>query len=161
MAPISLWTRVPSLVEEKYDADFAAQLEAAAEQPQPAARRVAPQLTSAQRDRLMQWTQEMTTSGLCLAAMAACMWPSAAFAEEAAQQATQAAAQAAQAVSLPGLTPAEALLLGAPVLLYGSFSLYRAKINPQAKLSDALFIAAALVVVANILSIIFFKVRLY
>lgn len=34
-----------------------------------------------------------------------------------------------------GLNPAEIVLLSAPPLLYGIFSLYRAKVNDQAKVS--------------------------
>ena len=55
----------------------------------------------------------------------------------------------------------EILLLLAPILLYGVFSLYREKVNPKAKLSDFLFIAVAAVIVLNILSILILKVRLF
>ena len=60
-----------------------------------------------------------------------------------------------------GVGVAEIVLLLAPLLLYGGFSLYRAKVNPKAKFSDFLFITAGSIVVLNLLSILIFKVRLY
>lgn len=60
-----------------------------------------------------------------------------------------------------GVSIAEIVLLLAPILLYGGFSVYREKVNPRAKLSDFLFIAAGVVIVGNVLSILIFKVRLY
>ena len=48
-----------------------------------------------------------------------------------------------------------------PLLLYVGFYLYREKVNPKAKLSDLVYIAAAAVIVVNLLSILFFKVRLF
>ncbi|BDA41596.1 hypothetical protein COCOBI_02-3770 [Coccomyxa sp. Obi] len=60
-----------------------------------------------------------------------------------------------------GLNPAEIVLLSAPPLLYGIFSLYRSQVNNQAKLSDFLSIIAATIIIGNIVSAIVFKVRLY
>jgi hypothetical protein len=48
-----------------------------------------------------------------------------------------------------------------PIVVYGVFYLYRATINPKAKLQDLLFVAAFCVVVANIASILIFKKRVY
>lgn len=55
----------------------------------------------------------------------------------------------------------EFLLVLSPLLLYGIFSLYRSKVNPRAKLSDFAFIVVGLVIVANLISIIVFKVRYF
>lgn len=60
-----------------------------------------------------------------------------------------------------GVSVAEVVLLAAPLLLYGGFSIYRDRVNPKAKLSDFLFVTAGLIIVLNLLSILFFKVRLY
>ncbi|CAL8460529.1 g58 [Coccomyxa elongata] len=60
-----------------------------------------------------------------------------------------------------GLNPAEIVLLSAPPLLYGIFSLYRSQVNNQAKLSDFLSIIAATIIIGNIVSAVVFKVRLY
>ena len=58
-------------------------------------------------------------------------------------------------------SPAEYVILLLPIIIYGIFSLYRAKVNPRIKVSDFLFILAAIVIVANILSIAIFKKRLF
>ena len=60
-----------------------------------------------------------------------------------------------------GTTLGEIVLLLAPLLLYGLFNIYRAKVNPKASISDFLFITAALVIVGNVFSILVLKVRLY
>ena len=60
-----------------------------------------------------------------------------------------------------GTTLGEVALLSAPLLLYGLFNVYRAKINPKASISDFLFFTAALVIVGNVFSIVVLKVRLY
>lgn len=61
----------------------------------------------------------------------------------------------------PAPSPIEILLVLSPILLYGVFSLYRSKVNPRAKLSDFSFIVVGLVIVANLVSIIVFKVRFF
>lgn len=76
-------------------------------------------------------------------------------------RAGDAAAEGAVEPSRGGTSLGEILLLLAPILLYGVFSIYREKVNPRAKLSDFLFIAAAAVIVLNILTILIFKIRLY
>ena len=76
-------------------------------------------------------------------------------------QAASAADEFAPEPKPPSLGIGEVLLLLAPILLYGVFSLYREKFNPKAKLSDFLFIAVAAVIVLNILSILILKVRLF
>ncbi len=60
-----------------------------------------------------------------------------------------------------GTTLGEVFLLLTPLLLYGLFNVYRAKINPKASISDFLFFTAALVIVGNVFSILVLKVRLY
>ncbi|KAK9833987.1 hypothetical protein WJX81_000967 [Elliptochloris bilobata] len=55
----------------------------------------------------------------------------------------------------------EVVILAAPLLLYGVFNLYRDKVNPAFKLTDFIFILAAIVIVLNILSILVFKVRIF
>jgi len=69
------------------------------------------------------------------------------------------AAQSATQAS--GFNAFETLIVLAPLLLYGIFSLYRSKLNPKAKLSDFFFAVGGVVVVANILSIIVFKKRFF
>jgi hypothetical protein len=65
------------------------------------------------------------------------------------------------AVAPHGITVAEVALLTAPLLLYSAFSIFRSQVNPKAKISDFLFILVALIIVANIISIIFFKTRIF
>jgi hypothetical protein len=60
-----------------------------------------------------------------------------------------------------GVSPAEVALLTAPIIVYGTFSIYRDKVNPKAKVTDALFVLAGLAVAGNIVSILFFKTRLF
>lgn len=60
-----------------------------------------------------------------------------------------------------GFTNAGTLIAFSPTVVYSVFYLYRATVNPKAKLQDLLFIAAACVVVANIASIVIFKKRIY
>ncbi|KAK9810306.1 hypothetical protein WJX72_008324 [[Myrmecia] bisecta] len=57
--------------------------------------------------------------------------------------------------------PFEIGLLLTPLVLYGGFNIYRTNVNPRAKLSDFLFIFAALVIFGNLLSILVFKVRFF
>ena len=49
----------------------------------------------------------------------------------------------------------------APIVLYGLFSVYRDRINPNFKLSDFALIVAGLVVLGNVAAILIFKTRLY
>lgn len=60
-----------------------------------------------------------------------------------------------------GITIGEVVLLSAPILLYGLFTLYREKVNPKATISDFLFITAGVVIVGNIFSILVLKVRIF
>lgn len=60
-----------------------------------------------------------------------------------------------------GYTNGGLIVAFSPIVIYGVFYLYRATINPKAKLQDLLFVAAFCVVVANIASIIIFKKRVY
>ena len=75
--------------------------------------------------------------------------------EEAASNVQEAATQSRAA------GPGDYLILGLPIIVYGAFSLYRAKVNPRIKISDFLFILAAAVIVGNILSIVIFKKRIF
>ena len=59
------------------------------------------------------------------------------------------------------VTPLEILLVLAPVAFYALLSAYRALVNPKASIGDGLFIVAALVIVANIVSILAFHKRIY
>ena len=60
-----------------------------------------------------------------------------------------------------GYTNGGLVVAFSPIVIYGVFYLYRATINPKAKLQDLLFVAAFCVVEANIASIIKFKKRVY
>ena len=60
-----------------------------------------------------------------------------------------------------GFTNGGLVIAFSPIVIYSVFYLYRATINPKAKLQDLLFVAAACVVVANIASIVLFKKRIY
>ena len=60
-----------------------------------------------------------------------------------------------------GWTTAEGLIVLAPLVLYGLFSLYRDRINPNFKLSDFALIIAGVVVLGNVVAILVFKTRLY
>lgn len=51
------------------------------------------------------------------------------------------------------------LLLFSPLIIYGIFTVYRTQINPQAKLSNFALIVTGLGILANIFSIVVFKVR--
>jgi hypothetical protein len=60
-----------------------------------------------------------------------------------------------------GYTNGGLVIAFSPIVIYGVFYLYRAAINPKAKLQDLLFVAAFCVVVANIVSIAVFHTRVY
>jgi drug/metabolite transporter (DMT)-like permease len=75
-----------------------------------------------------------------------------------ADEAVQPAADAATEAAIGPLGYAGTLL---PVALYGTFYLYREKVNPRAKISDFLFIIGALVVLGNIVSMVVFKTRYF
>jgi hypothetical protein len=95
-----------------------------------------------------------STSALALALL----HPALAVADEAA------VVEATAAAGDPAATQASPLgyvVVFAPILLYGIFSLYRDKVNPRATISDFLFILAAIAVFANLISILAFKVRLF
>lgn len=94
--------------------------------------------------------------------------PLAAWADETAAAApVEAAAEAAAAVTdaaaeaAPSPTWLSYVVVLTPIILYGIFNLYRDRVNPRAKFSDFLFIVAGVAVVANLVSIIGFKVRLF
>lgn len=125
-------------------------------------------LSSGQQLGLQQWILRAVSSGaysLSAVLVAGALEPAAAVGEF--NPGSGASVTASQPPSIPnpiegsGLTPFEGLLIFAPVILYGLFSVYRSQVNPRAKLSDFLFIAAAAVVVANLFTIIVFKKRLY
>ena len=59
------------------------------------------------------------------------------------------------------VTPLELILVLAPIVFYALLSLYRKFVNPKASIGDGLFIVAALVIVANIVSILAFHKRIY
>lgn len=86
--------------------------------------------------------------------------PFAAMAED-----TDAAAAVSSAVdaaaTATGKDPLTYLFYVAPLLIYGTFYIYREKFNPRAKLGDLLYITAALVIFGNIFSILVFKVRFF
>lgn len=67
----------------------------------------------------------------------------------------------AQNSGILGYTNGGLVIAFSPLVIYGAFYLYRAQINPKAKVADLLFVTAACVVLGNILSILLFKVRLY
>lgn len=73
--------------------------------------------------------------------------------------------EAVQAVEAPvapgGVNPAEVAIVLAPIVLYGIFNLYRAKMNPKAGPMDFLFICGAAAVFANIGAILIYRVRLF
>ncbi|DBA93697.1 TPA: hypothetical protein ACH3X3_013768 [Trebouxia sp. C0006] len=128
-----------------------------------------PHLSKGQRVRLQQWILRAVSSGaysLSALLVAGAINPAVAVGEF--NPGSGASVTASQPPSIPdipnpasGITPFEGLLVFAPVLLYGLFTVYRSKVNERAKLSDFLFIVAAGVVVSNLLSIIFFKRKLY
>ncbi|DBA65885.1 hypothetical protein WJX79_010199 [Trebouxia sp. C0005] len=128
-----------------------------------------PHLSKGQRVRLQQWILRAVSSGaysLSALLVAGAINPAVAVGEF--NPGSGASVTASQPPSIPdipnpasGITPFEGLLVFAPVLLYGLFTIYRSKVNERAKLSDFLFIVAAGVVVSNLLSIIFFKRKLY
>lgn len=60
-----------------------------------------------------------------------------------------------------GYTNGGLVVAFSPIVIYAVFYVYRATINPKAKLQDLLFVAAFCVVVANIASILIFKKRVY
>lgn len=66
---------------------------------------------------------------------------------------------------IEGATPvpplATGLIVFSPLILYGIFVTYRAKLNPRATLTDFAFIVAAVIIVLNLLSILVFKIRLF
>ncbi|CAI5983066.1 unnamed protein product [Closterium sp. NIES-65] len=53
------------------------------------------------------------------------------------------------------------VLLAIPLVAYGGFYLFRAAVNPKAGLLDYAFVLVATVIVANILTTLFLKVRIY
>lgn len=59
------------------------------------------------------------------------------------------------------VTPLEILIVMAPVAFYALLSAYRSLVNPKASIGDGLFIVAALVIVANVVSILAFHKRIY
>jgi hypothetical protein len=85
-----------------------------------------------------------------------------AFADEVAGEAAKEAADVmSQNSGILGYTNGGLVIAFSPLVIYGVFYLYRATINPKAKLQDLLFVGAFCVVVANILSIAIFHRRVY
>ncbi|KIY94370.1 hypothetical protein MNEG_13591 [Monoraphidium neglectum] len=102
-------------------------------------------------------SQQQRAAALSLAAapaLAALAAPLAALAEEAAVEA--AAAPAAEEVS-----PAFYALAFSPIVIYGLFTVFRAKVNPKANIGDLLYIIGAVAVFGNIVSILIFKTRFF
>lgn len=62
---------------------------------------------------------------------------------------------------LASLNTAGIALLASPLLLYFTFRAYQANINPRAKWSDFVFLGAFLLIVANVVSIVAYKTRLF
>jgi hypothetical protein len=118
----------------------------------PAARRAPRRAEASSRFDASAPTAGLAAASLALAA------PLAAFADEA--PAVEAAALDAAGDALV-LSPSTAAIALSPVIAYGVFFLYREKVNPRATLGDGLFVIAALVIAANIVSILVFKLRLF
>lgn len=76
-------------------------------------------------------------------------------------QQTAAAVTEAAAEAAPAPTWLSYIVVLTPILLYAIFNVYRSQVNPRIKFSDFLFICAGVAVVANLVSIIGFKVRLF
>jgi hypothetical protein len=119
----------------------------------PAARR-APRRAEAS----LRFDASAPIAGLAAGALALAA-PLAAFADEA--PALEAAAALDAAGDALVLSPSTAAIALSPVIAYGIFFLYREKVNPRATLGDGLFVIAALVILANIISILVFKIRLF
>ena len=79
-------------------------------------------------------------------------------APDVASSATDAVSSAAVAEATGSFSPIELLILFTPLGLYALFNVYRSA-NPKAKLSDFALAIAATVLVGNIFSIVFLKVR--
>eukprot|EP00878_Enallax_costatus_P007529 GHUV01007885.1.p1 GENE.GHUV01007885.1~~GHUV01007885.1.p1 ORF type:complete len:100 (+),score=47.38 GHUV01007885.1:420-719(+) len=80
-------------------------------------------------------------------------------AADATQAVTKAADAAANTVDAPQWLGYVVILT--PIILYAIFNVYRSQANPRAKFTDFLFICAGVAVVANLVSILVFKVRLF
>ena len=52
-------------------------------------------------------------------------------------------------------------LVASPVVLYAGFRAYQSQINPRAKWSDFVFLGAFLLIIANVVSIVAYKTRLF
>jgi hypothetical protein len=119
----------------------------------PAARRAPRRAEASSRFDASAPTAGLAAASLALAA------PLAAFADEA--PAVEAAALDAAGDALVLSPFGTAAIALSPVIAYGVFFLYREKVNPRATLGDGLFVIAALVIAANIVSILVFKLRLF
>ena len=75
------------------------------------------------------------------------------------EAAVSAASDAAASSGAP--SPLGWALLASPVVFYAAFNVYRSQIDPRAKFGDAIFAFAALLLLANIISIVAFKTRLF
>lgn len=62
---------------------------------------------------------------------------------------------------LANLNAAGIALVASPLVLYASFRAYQANINPRAKWSDFVFLAAFVLIIANVFSIVVYKTRLF
>lgn len=62
---------------------------------------------------------------------------------------------------LANLNAAGIVLVASPLILYVTFRAYQANINPRAKWSDFVFLGAFFLIVANIVSIVAYKTRLF
>lgn len=86
--------------------------------------------------------------------------PAASYAADPAADTTKAIQETA--ASTPGGPSAFGLIvLFSPLLLYGIFNVYRERINPQAKLSNFAVIIGALLLAANLFSIVVYRVRFF
>merc|ERR1719183_3336684 len=102
----------------------------------------------------------VTSLPLSMATMLLSCAPS--YAEEAVAEATKEAADIMSENSgVLGYTNGGLVVAFSPLVIYGVFYLYRATINPKAKVQDLLFVAAFCVVAANFLSITVFHRRIY
>ncbi|KAG2439807.1 hypothetical protein HYH02_010442 [Chlamydomonas schloesseri] len=78
-----------------------------------------------------------------------------------AEEPVAAAAAEAATGSAGGFGAGEAALLITPVVVYAAFSVYREKLNPKASFLDYIYIMVFLAIVANLVSIVAFKVRFF
>ncbi|GFR43073.1 hypothetical protein Agub_g4080 [Astrephomene gubernaculifera] len=83
------------------------------------------------------------------------------FALTAAAHADEATAAVTEAAGSGGFGAGEAALLLTPVGVYALFNIYREKVNPKASFLDYVYIMVFLAIVANLFSILVYKVRFF